>query len=40
MLPSAANDNRPPMRLRLLRLLRWVILLAFVSGMVWYLLRH
>jgi len=27
------------MRLRLLRLARWIILLAIVSGMVWYLLQ-
>jgi hypothetical protein len=38
--PPAANDNRPPMRLRLLRLVRWIVLLAFVSGTIWYLLRN
>jgi len=28
------------MRLRLLRLARWIVLLAFASGTVWYLLRN
>jgi hypothetical protein len=37
--PPAANDNRPPMRLRLLRLARWIVLLAFASGTVWYLMQ-
>jgi len=26
------------MRLRLLRLLRWLVLLAFIGGTIWYLL--
>jgi len=40
ILPTAANDNRAPMRVRLLRLARWIFLLAIVGGMAWYLLRH
>jgi hypothetical protein len=38
--PTAANDNRAPMRVRLLRLARWIFLLAIVGGMAWYLLRR
>jgi hypothetical protein len=38
--PQAANDNRAPMRVRLLRLARWIVLLAIVGGIGWYLLRH
>ncbi|EWY42354.1 hypothetical protein N825_19825 [Skermanella stibiiresistens SB22] len=38
-LPTAANDNKAPMRLRLIRVVKLVALLAATAGMLWYLLR-
>ncbi|UEM23886.1 hypothetical protein JL100_014445 [Skermanella mucosa] len=39
-LGTPANDNRPPLRLRLIRLAKLALLIAAVGGMLWYLLRQ
>jgi hypothetical protein len=37
--PPAVNDNAPSLAYRLLKLLRWVVILAVVLGIAWSL-RH